>query len=292
MFLLLNAGAASRPAVDSPAMPSRAAYGTSLQTVTVVSRVSWMPTIWTVLAVPDLATLDRPVATVAATGDRRRRLRRPSGRACRSSRFGLGDRAFPRQSMRSRILSTTRSHRADLCASLNVLKGLEGGCGDHGGMSSPEGSHSCRSSSRIFSSTSQGSPRPSTLSVLLRNTTRAGNADLLPAGCGSLGRAMGRRWRPPPKLRRSNLGGAGDHVLHVVGVTRGSPRGRVTALGFVTRRGAGIDGDPPLFLLRSRRQCFVIGLELRLADGRQHVGDGRSKGGLVPWFNVADGAGC
>src|SRR3954447_18448158 len=87
--------------------------------------------------------------------------------------------------------------------------------------------------------------------------------------------------------RAVHLGGARDHVLHVVGVTGAVDVGVVTVLRLVlnVRRS---DRDPALLLLRS----VVDLLEAhRLAADllRQHLGDRRGKCGLTV-VDVADGA--
>ena len=84
-----------------------------------------------------------------------------------------------------------------------------------------------------------------------------------------------------------HLGGAGDHVLHIVSVAGAIHVGVVTALGFVLNV-SGVDRDTP-FLLFRRAVDLVVGLSLGLAEGRQNVGDGGRQCCLA-MVNVADGA--
>ena len=87
--------------------------------------------------------------------------------------------------------------------------------------------------------------------------------------------------------RAVHLGGAGDHVLDVVGVTGTVDVGVVTVLRLVLHVRGG-DRDPALLLLRS-----VVDLleALRLAAEllRQHLRDGRGQRGLAV-VDVTDGA--
>ena len=84
-----------------------------------------------------------------------------------------------------------------------------------------------------------------------------------------------------------HLGGTGDHVLHVVGVTRAVHVGVVTAVGLVLNVG-GVDGDTALALFRGTID-LVVGLGLGHALFGQHVGDGGGQGGFAV-VNVANGA--
>ena len=100
------------------------------------------------------------------------------------------------------------------------------------GISSPGNSYLV-SSSRSSSSTSSSSSASSTRSILLRKTTMAGHADL--AGqqdvlAGLRHRAVGGG---DHQDRAVHLGGAGDHVLDVVGVAGAVDVGVVPLRGLV-----------------------------------------------------------
>ena len=89
--------------------------------------------------------------------------------------------------------------------------------------------------------------------------------------------------------RTVHLSGTGDHVLHVVGVTRGIDVSVVTLLRLVLNV-RDVDGDAALLLLRCvvhlvEGTCLVeIGVLVR-----QDLGDRSGQGGLSV-VNVADGA--
>ena len=76
-----------------------------------------------------------------------------------------------------------------------------------------------------------------------------------------------------------HLGGAGDHVLDVVGVAGAVHVRVVTVLGLVLDVG-GVDGDAARFFFRSRVN-LVVGLGFAAELGRQHRGDGRRQRGLA-----------
>src|SRR5690606_16854332 len=84
-----------------------------------------------------------------------------------------------------------------------------------------------------------------------------------------------------------HLGGAGDHVLDVVGVAGAVHVGVVPVVGFVLHVGGG-DGDAPLPLLR-RPVDLIVSPELSTALLGQHQGDGGGQSGLAV-VDVTDGA--
>lgn len=84
-----------------------------------------------------------------------------------------------------------------------------------------------------------------------------------------------------------HLGGAGDHVLDVIGVAGAVDVGVVAALGLVLD-GGGVDGDPTRALLR-RGVDFVVLLGDAVAHGGEGHGEGGGEGGLAV-VDVADGA--
>jgi hypothetical protein len=84
-----------------------------------------------------------------------------------------------------------------------------------------------------------------------------------------------------------HLRGAGDHVLHIVGVARAIDV-RVVALAGLVLDVGGVDGDAARLFL-GRRVDLVVGLGLAAELGRQHRGDGRRQRGLAV-VHVADGA--
>ena len=84
-----------------------------------------------------------------------------------------------------------------------------------------------------------------------------------------------------------HLGGAGDHVLDVVGVARAVDVGVVARVGLVLDVGDG-DGDAALTLL-GRVVDGVEGAVLAAALERQVLGDGRGEGRLA-MVDVTDGA--
>ncbi len=84
-----------------------------------------------------------------------------------------------------------------------------------------------------------------------------------------------------------HLGGTGDHVLDVVGVTGAVDVGVVTGSGLVLDVGDG-DGDATLSLL-GRVIDRIEGAVLRVALEGQVLGDGRRQAGLA-MVDVTDGA--
>ncbi len=84
-----------------------------------------------------------------------------------------------------------------------------------------------------------------------------------------------------------HLGGAGDHVLDVVGVAGAVHVGVVAGGGFVFDVGGG-DGDAT-FLFFGSLVDFVERHELAVAAQTGHLGDGGGQSGLAV-VDVADGA--
>ena len=84
-----------------------------------------------------------------------------------------------------------------------------------------------------------------------------------------------------------HLGGAGDHVLHVVGVA-GAVDVRVVAVGRLVLDVGGVDGDAARLFFRSRVD-LVVRLGFAAELGRQHRGDRRRQRGLA-MVHVADRA--
>ena len=84
-----------------------------------------------------------------------------------------------------------------------------------------------------------------------------------------------------------HLGGAGDHVLDVVGVSRAVDVRVVALLALVLDVGGGNGDTAGLFL--GSRVDLVVGAGLGLAGLGQHGGDGGGEGGLAV-INVADRA--
>src|SRR5690606_22483853 len=87
--------------------------------------------------------------------------------------------------------------------------------------------------------------------------------------------------------RSVHLGSPGDHVFHVVGVTRAVHVSIVTIFGFILDVGGG-DGDPPLFFFR-RLVDLIIGGGNRSAGFGKHGGDRRGQRGFSV-VDVTDGA--
>jgi len=147
-------------------------------------------------------------------------------------------------SMRSRILSTALvlQPRRPLPASLNVLKGLRASR-DHGDVPITGEVIAVEQLAHLQFDELQDPPRSSTMSVLLRNTTRAGT----PRRClGSAGCAPWT-WAIGPSVEATDAkcparpiwGGAGDHVLSRSRRDRASPRGRSDGPRFsYSKRGA------------------------------------------------------
>ena len=113
------------------------------------------------------------------------------------------------------------------------------------------------------------------------NADLAGEQDVL---AGLRHRAVGGAHHQD---RAVHLGGAGDHVLHVVGVAGAIDVGVVALVGLVLDMG-GRDGDAARLLLRSLVD-LVIGRVLRLARLGQHLGDRRRQRRLAV-VDVTDGA--
>ena len=84
-----------------------------------------------------------------------------------------------------------------------------------------------------------------------------------------------------------HLGSAGDHVLHIVGVTGAVDVSVVAGSRFVFHVG-GVDRDAAGLFFRC---CvnLVVGLGFAAKLGRQHRGDGRRQCGLA-MVHVTDGA--
>ena len=145
-------------------------------------------------------------------------------------------------------------------------------------MSSPGKSY-LLSSSRTSSSTRSSSSGSSTASHLVeedddvRDLDLAGQQDVL-AGLGH--RPVGRG---DDQDRAVHLGGAGDHVLDVVGVAGAVDVGVVAGVGLVLDVGDG-DGDPALALL-GRVVDRVEGAVLRLALQSEVLGDRRGQARLA-----------
>ena len=115
----------------------------------------------------------------------------------------------------------------------------------------------------------------------VRDLDLAGQQDVL-AGLGH--RAVGRGH---DQDRAVHLGGAGDHVLDVVGVARAVDVGVVAGVGLVLDVGDG-DGDPALALL-GRVVDRVEGAVLGLALQGEVLGDRRGQARLA-MVDVADRA--
>ena len=97
-------------------------------------------------------------------------------------------------------------------------------------------------------------------------------------------RAVGRRHHQDGAV---HLGGAGDHVLHVVGVA-GAVDVRVVARLRLVLHVRGVDRDAARLFFR-RRVDLVVRLRLAAELGRQHGRDRRRQGRLAV-VHVADGA--
>jgi hypothetical protein len=115
----------------------------------------------------------------------------------------------------------------------------------------------------------------------VRHAHLAGQQDVL-ARLGH--RAVGGRAHQDGAV---HLGGAGDHVLDVVGVARAVHVG-VVAVGRLVFHVRGVDRDAAC-LLFGRRIDLVVGLGLAAELGRQHRRDGRRQRGLA-MVHVADRA--
>jgi hypothetical protein len=79
--------------------------------------------------------------------------------------------------------------------------------------------------------------------------------------------------------RAVHLGGAGDHVLDVVGVA-GAVHVRVVAVGRLVLDVRGVDGDAARFFFR-RRVDLVVGLGFAAELRRQHRRNRRRQRGLA-----------
>ncbi len=84
-----------------------------------------------------------------------------------------------------------------------------------------------------------------------------------------------------------HLGGAGNHVLHIVGVA-GAVHVRVVAVGGFILNVRGVDGDAACLFFGGGVN-LVIGLGLTAKLLAEHGGDGRRQRGLAV-VNVANGA--
>ena len=123
--------------------------------------------------------------------------------------------------------------------------------------------------------------------LLVEEHHQGGNTHLLGQKDVLLGLGHGAVGGGNHKDAAVHLGGAGDHVLHVVRVTGAVHVGVVTAFGLVFNVGS-VDGDPPFFLLRGTID-FVVSLGFCLANRREHVGDRCRQRGLA-MVNVTDRA--
>jgi hypothetical protein len=152
-------------------------------------------------------------------------------------------------------------------------------------MSSPGNSY-LESSSRTSISTRSSSSASSTMSHLFMKTTRAGT----PTWRAS--RMCSRVWGIGPSAaehhqdRAVHLGGAGDHVFHVVGVAGAVDVRVVAVVGLVFDVG-GVDGDPARFFFRGGVDVIVF-LRLGVALLGQGGGDRGGEGGFAV-VNVTDG---
>src|SRR6266545_183301 len=152
------------------------------------------------------------------------------------------------------------------------------------GISLPGNSYS-ESSSRTSSSTRSSSSLSSTMSTLFRKTTMYGTPTwrarrMCSRVCG-IGPSAAETTRIAP-----SIWGAGDHVLHVVGVDRAVDV-RVVPLLRRVLDVRGRDGDAALPLL-GRLVDLVVGHELREALRRAVLGDRRGERGLTV-VDVTDG---
>ena len=88
-------------------------------------------------------------------------------------------------------------------------------------------------------------------------------------------------------MRAVHLGGAGDHVLHIVGMAGAVDMGIVAGLGLILDM-RGRNGDAARLFFR-RLVDLVIGRERRAARLRQHLGDRRRQRRLA-MVNMANRA--
>ena len=114
-----------------------------------------------------------------------------------------------------------------------------------------------------------------------RHADLTGEQDVL---AGLRHRAVGSRH---DQDRAVHLRGAGDHVLHIVGVAGAVDVSVVAVLGFVFDV-SGRDRDAARLFFR-RLVDLVIGRECRTARFRQHLGDRRRQRRLA-MVDVTDGA--
>jgi hypothetical protein len=106
-----------------------------------------------------------------------------------------------------------------------------------------------------------------------RNADLTGEQNVL---AGLRHRAVGSRH---DQDRAVHLSGAGDHVLHIVGVARAVDVGVVAVRGLILDV-SGRDGDAARLLFR-RLVDLVVGGESRAAGFRQHLGDRCGQRGLA-----------
>src|SRR5690606_36894343 len=112
-----------------------------------------------------------------------------------------------------------------------------------------------------------------------RHTHLTGEQDVLP---GLRHRAVGGGHNQD---RTVHLSGTGDHVFHVVSVSRAVHVSIVTGFRFILHVGGG-DGDAPLFFFRS----VVDGIESTgfTGTGASHNSRDRSSQGRFPVVHVTD----
>ncbi len=132
------------------------------------------------------------------------------------------------------------------------------------GQSCRRGTRTSVSSSRTSISTSSMSSGSSTRSTLFRNTTMCGTLTWWASRTCSRVCGIGPSSAPHDEDRAVHLGGAGDHVLDVVGVARAVDVSVVALLGLVLDV-SGRDGDAARALFGSLVD-LVESSELRVAD--------------------------
>ena len=127
----------------------------------------------------------------------------------------------------------------------------------------------------------------SNLVLLVEEDNHVGDANLLGKKDVLLGLGHGAVGAGHHQYGAVHLGGAGDHVLDVVGVPRAVHVGVVAVLRLVLHGGR-VDGDATRPLLR-RRVDLVVLLGGAVAEGGEGHGEGGGEGGLAV-VDVADGA--
>ena len=123
--------------------------------------------------------------------------------------------------------------------------------------------------------------------MLVEEDNHVGDANLLGKKDVLLGLGHGAVGAGHHQYGAVHLGGAGDHVLDVVGVPRAVHVGVVAVLRLVLHGGR-VDGDATRPLLR-RRVDLVVLLGGAVAEGGEGHGEGGGQGGLAV-IDVADGA--